>query len=116
MKGLEKIFTEMLNHIDDHKEAYNNDKQWTNQAIVKTWINNSESELKKLGICGVSGSAFVIINKGKVYENILFTSQEEARNFIKMKYPKRNFKEPIENVLVCAYYGTKFIIEEQHYR
>ena len=74
------------------------------------------SKVKNLSLSGVSGSAFVIMNKGKVYENILFTSQEEARNFIKMRYPKRNFKETVENVLVCAYYGTKFIIEEQHYR
>ena len=53
MNELEQIFTEMLNHIDDHKEAYNK-PQWTNQAIVKTWIKTNESKLKNLFISGVS--------------------------------------------------------------
>ena len=53
MNELEQIFTEMLNHIDDHKEAYNK-PQWTNEAIVKTWIKTNESKLKNLFIPGVS--------------------------------------------------------------
>ncbi len=52
MNELEQIFTEMLNHIDDHKEAYDK-PQWTNEAIVKTWIKTNESKLKILGIGGV---------------------------------------------------------------
>ncbi len=47
MEKLQQIFTEMLNHIDDHKEAYNK-SQWTNEAIVKTWIKTNEHKLKKL--------------------------------------------------------------------
>ncbi len=74
------------------------------------------SRVKNLDLSGVSDSAFTILNKGEIVENILFKSQEEARNWIKMKYPKRRFKEPQENVFVCAQYGTKFIIQEQHYR
>jgi len=53
MNELEQIFTEMLNHVDDHKEAYNK-PQWTNEAIVKTWIKTNESKLKNLFISGVS--------------------------------------------------------------
>jgi len=53
MNELEQIFTEMLNHVDDHKEAYNK-PQWTNEAIVKTWIKTNESKLKNLFISGAS--------------------------------------------------------------
>lgn len=80
---------------------------------VSKLINELEEVLM---LYSVSGSAFTILNKGKIVENILFKSQEEARNWIKMKYPKRRFKEPKENVFICANYGTKFIIQEQHYR
>ena len=80
---------------------------------VSILINELEEVLM---LYGVSGSAFTILNKGEIVENILFKSQEKARNYLKMKYPKRNFKEPKENVFVCAHYGTKFIIQEQHYR
>ncbi len=52
MNELEQIFTEMLNHIDDHKESYNK-PQWTNEAIVKTWIKTNENKLKNLLISGV---------------------------------------------------------------
>jgi hypothetical protein len=52
MKGLEQIFTEMLNHIDKHKQAYNK-PQWTNEAIVKSWVNTKKPDLKKLFISGV---------------------------------------------------------------
>ena len=78
--------------------------------------DNKNTGTKQCTIPSVSGSAFVILNKGEILENILFKSQDEARNYIKMKYPKRNFKEPQENVFVCKHYGTKFIIQEQHYR
>lgn len=53
MKELQQIFTEMLNHIDEHKEAYNK-PQWTNEAIVKTWIKTNEHKLKNLFIPIVS--------------------------------------------------------------
>jgi hypothetical protein len=52
MKELEQIFTEMLNHIDKHKEAYCK-PEWTNGAIVKAWVNTQKPELKKLFISGV---------------------------------------------------------------
>ncbi len=57
MNELEQIFTEMLNHIDDHKEAYDK-PQWTNEAIVKTWIKTNESKLKNLFISGVVKSFY----------------------------------------------------------
>ena len=49
MNELENIFIEMLNHIDDHKESYNKN-EWTNEAIVKTWIRANDHRLKKLFI------------------------------------------------------------------
>lgn len=55
MKELQQIFTEMLNHIDSHKEAYDK-PQWTNEAIVKTWIKTNEHKLKNLFIPKVSNS------------------------------------------------------------
>lgn len=56
MEELQKIFTEMLDHIDDHRKAYDK-PQWTNEAIVKVWIKTKESELKNLFIYGVSNCA-----------------------------------------------------------
>ena len=66
MNELEQIFTEMLNHIDDHKEAYNK-PQWTNEAIVKTWIKTNESKLKNLFISGVSNPLNVFLVGDNVY-------------------------------------------------
>lgn len=37
-----KIFTEMLEHIENHKPAY---KKWTNEQIVRTWIKTHEHRL-----------------------------------------------------------------------
>lgn len=64
----------------------------------------------------ISGSAFVIMFQKKPLKNILFQSDKEARNYIKMQNPKRKFKEPKENVFVCSRYGTTFEIIELHYR
>jgi len=58
MEELEKIFIEMLDHIDDHKESYNK-PQWTNEAIVKTWLKVNEHKLKLLGIDDVLESACI---------------------------------------------------------
>jgi len=52
MEELEKIFIEMLDHIDNHKESYNK-PQWTNEAIVKTWLKANEHKLKLLGIADI---------------------------------------------------------------
>jgi len=56
--------------------------------------------------------AYAIMHKGAVHLNMFFTSEEKARNWIKMTYPKRRFKEPIHNKFICAYYGTTFTIVE----
>lgn len=64
----------------------------------------------------VSGSAFVIMFQKKPLKNILFKSDKEARNYIKMENPKRTFREIKENVFVCSRYGTTFEIVELHYR
>lgn len=36
------IFTEMLEHIENHYEAYG---KWTNEEIVKTWMKTHEHRL-----------------------------------------------------------------------
>jgi hypothetical protein len=73
------------------------------------------SKANTLDLSNIDKSYFAIFNKGKILENVLFKSNDAARNYIKMKYPKRTFKELNKNVFVCAHYGTKFIIEEQYY-
>ena len=37
-----KIFSEMLEHIDNHKPAY---EKWTNEQIVKTWVETNKHRL-----------------------------------------------------------------------
>lgn len=54
----------------------------------------------------------VIIHKGDVFRNLFFPSFEKARNYVKFQHPKRRFKEPNKNELVCARYGTTFKIKE----
>jgi hypothetical protein len=48
MEKLIEIFTEMLNHIDNHNYAYKK-PQWTNRQIVETWVKTNESKLKNIG-------------------------------------------------------------------
>lgn len=58
---------------------------------------------------------FVIMHKNVVHKGSFYLSAEEARNWIKMNNPKRKFKEPEKNVLVCTYSGATFkIIELLH--
>tara|TARA_R110000851_G_scaffold268040_1_gene420619 strand:+ start:260 stop:577 length:318 start_codon:yes stop_codon:yes gene_type:complete len=103
--------------IDGIKELLKDLKFSNKGGNAPERISKLINELEEvLMLYSVSGSAFAILNKGEILENILFKTLEEARNYIKMKYPKRNFKEPQENVFVCAHYGTKFIIQENHYR
>jgi len=60
-------------------------------------------------------TAFVIMFQKKPLKNLVFQKEEEARNYIKMQNPKRNFKEPKENVFVCSRYGSTFEIVELQY-
>lgn len=48
MEILIEIFTEMLNHIDNHQYAYKN-PQWTNRQIVEAWVKTNEAKLKNIG-------------------------------------------------------------------
>lgn len=54
----------------------------------------------------------VIMHKGEVWKGLYFDNPERARNTLKFHYPKRTFKEPQRNKLVCAHYGTTFIVTE----
>lgn len=80
MNELEHIFIEMLNHIDDHKEAYNK-PQWTNEAIVKTWIKTNESKLKNLFISSVVNCVYVVTERDNYGEQLfkgVFANKEKA--------------------------------------
>ena len=55
---------------------------------------------------------WVIMKSGKVLDNRFFTSDDSARNYIKMTYPKRRFKEISDNVFLDKNFGAKFTIIE----
>lgn len=58
----------------------------------------------------------VILHQGKILKNLYFESLQVARNYLKMNYYNRKFKEPEENVFVCTRFGSTFkIIELQKY-
>lgn len=55
---------------------------------------------------------YVILKSGSVYDNRLFGSLEQARNYVAMQNPKRKWKKSDnESEMVCALYGTKFIFQ-----
>ena len=87
-------------------------------ALGYVWVGKDVSSVPQANelLPHVSGSAFVIMFQKKPLKNILFQSDKEARNYIKMQNPKRTFKEPKKNVFVCSRYGTTFEIVELHYR
>lgn len=61
-------------------------------------------------------SLFVLMHKGLVHKNMFFLNKETARNWIKMNYPKRNFRECANEVFKCTRHGTTFkIVEIHHY-
>ena len=68
MEKLIEIFTEMLNHIDNHNYAYKK-PQWTNRQIVETWVKTNESKLKNIGdIASVSKIPNGVLAKNKCEE------------------------------------------------
>lgn len=52
MEELEKIITAMLDHIDEHKDAYNK-PQWSNKLIVRAWLKTHQEQVKNCLISGV---------------------------------------------------------------
>jgi len=73
MKELKQIITEMLNHIDNHKQAYNL-PEWTNERIANAQIKTHETKLKKLFISGVIDSAVL-----ETMHNEIFNEFHELR-------------------------------------
>ena len=63
-----------------------------------------------------NSTAFVIMFQRGILDNVLFRSDKEARNYIKMRYSNRSFKEPKENVFICKRYGTTFTIVELKFK
>lgn len=58
----------------------------------------------------MNDNVYVIMHKNVVHKGNFFLSNEAARNWVKMNNPKRKFKEPTENMLVCTYTGATFKI------
>lgn len=54
----------------------------------------------------------IILHKGEPLNNLCFETVDKARNWLKMNYSKRRFKEDQENVFVCARFGSIFKIKE----
>ena len=44
---IEKFIEELLDHIDDHKDAY---KKWTNKQAASTWVSSHKHILSKLDL------------------------------------------------------------------
>lgn len=53
---------------------------------------------------------YIILHKGVPHKGYYFESVEQARNWLKMNYPNRRFKESQRNILVCVNHGSKFEI------
>lgn len=87
MEELQQIFTEMLNHIDKHKEAYDK-PQWTNEAIVKTWIKTNQHKLKNLFIPIVSQRSELLAFAKKM-QDIGFNEMDDAEKVVDI-YIKAN--------------------------
>jgi hypothetical protein len=54
----------------------------------------------------------VIMNKGEVYEGLYFENYEIARNYVKWRYPKKNWKDIEPNILKCKNTGMVMRFEE----
>jgi hypothetical protein len=56
----------------------------------------------------------IILHKGKIWENLLFESKQQARNKLKMSFIGRGggWKEPIPDCLINNAHGSKFEIIE----
>lgn len=60
-----------------------------------------------------SKEVFIILHAGEVYCNAYHCSWERAANFIRMRNPRKKFKEGTdENVFKCARTGARFTIVE----
>lgn len=54
----------------------------------------------------------VIIHKGRVWQGLWFENRLQARNVLKWTFPNTKWKEPQEDILENARFGTKFEIIE----
>jgi len=61
MEELKGLIEELLNHVDDHKEAYNK-PDWTNKNIVNAWFRSHDYKFKNLGLFSVSNRRELLID------------------------------------------------------
>ena len=73
-------------------------------------IKNNKREMNTFANQSKYNEHWIIIHKGMPFMNKIFNSDKQARNWIKMEYSTRRFKEPEENIFVCKQYGTTFKI------
>jgi len=80
------------------------------KPLRTTW-NDTDAEMLDTSV--KEGEApHVILKSGSVYDNKLFSSLSQARNYVAMNNPKRKWKKSDnESEMVCALYGTKFIFQ-----
>jgi hypothetical protein len=94
MNGLDEVFIEMLNHIDNHEEGY---KGWSNEDIVKTWIVAQDHKIKNLFISNVSKSSEKIeklegeIERLNILVNCYSKTIEKAAKFIGEDFFNKTF-------------------------
>jgi hypothetical protein len=79
MNELKQIFTDMLNHIDNHKQAYNL-PEWTNERIVNAHIKTHETKLKKLFISGVVDSAVLETMHDEIFNEFHELRKKKGNN------------------------------------
>ena len=60
MEELKGLIEELLNHIDNHKEAYNK-PEWTNKNIVNAWFRSYDHKFKNLGLFSVNQQSELLI-------------------------------------------------------
>ena len=58
--------------------------------------------------------AWIILHANHPLDNLCFSSEAAARNWLKMTNSKKRFKEFPDNVFTCKQYGSKFKIIKLH--
>jgi hypothetical protein len=69
MNNTEEFLTKMLDHIEDHRKAYDN---WTNRDIAKAWMKIAQAESQK--------SAIPIVTQWVAVEDCLPNEKEASSN------------------------------------
>lgn len=94
MNELKQIFTNMLNHIDNHKQSYSS-PEWTNERIVNAYIKTHEAKLKKLFIPSVSQQRKTLEEFKKDYNKRNFDDANIIERDIELFFEKKKCDIPV---------------------